>query len=92
MAQIAHVEVGDTPVDLSDGLAAGCYVGQARGAIDSLAVLYATAAAAPANDDDWFRARGDTFFTFTVGSGVGPTWCKVAVAGDTGSVSLALAS
>ena len=91
MPQLAHVDVGDTPVDLTDGLAAGCYLAQARGGWGALALLYATAAQPPADDDDWFRARGDTFFAFSVSTASGlPTWAKNAVAG-TAPTAVALA-
>lgn len=88
MAQVAHVDVGSTPVDLTDGLTAGCYLAQPRGGSGEVGVLYATAGVAPSDDDDWFNARAGAFFTFTVAAtDPTPTWCK-AVAG---SVPVALA-
>ena len=88
--QLAHIEIGDTPVDLTTGLEAGVYVAQPRGP-DDLGVLYCTRSVAPTSDDDYFRARGDTFFSFTVDLDNPPTWCKQgAVSGTATVVSLAL--
>ena len=89
MAQLSHVTVGDTPLDITAGLAAGCYVAQSRGQTDAVGVLYATAATPPVADNDYFRARGDTFFTFTVGPDDPPTWCKTSVTGAEMVVALA---
>ena len=80
MAQETHIEVGDTPVDLTVGLDAGCYLAQVR-SVGDVGVLYATVPMAPADDDDYFLAPGSTFFTFTVGIDVAPTWAKRSVAG-----------
>ena len=88
MAQLAHVDVGDVPVDLTAGLEPGCYVGQPRNYGD-LGVLFATVPLAPASDDDYFLAPGRTFFTFTAGSGVAPTWAKTAAPGVVIGVALA---
>ena len=74
--QLAHIDIGDTPIDLTDGLAVGVYVAQPRGSVGDVGVLYCTRSVAPTSDDDYFRARGDTFFTFTVDIDVEPTWCK----------------
>ena len=80
MAQEAHIEVGDAPVDLTLNLDAGCYLGQVR--VDGDAgVLYATVPMAPADDDDYFLAPGGTFFTFTAGIDVAPTWAKSSLPG-----------
>ena len=83
MAQVAHVDVGDTPVDLTDGLAAGCYVAQVGAAlavIGDAALLYATAETAPSDDDDYYRAGFREFFSFTVADDVPPTWAKAPAA------------
>ena len=88
MAQLAHISVGDTPVDLTDGLAAGCYVAQARDFGDTV-LLYATATAAPTDDDDYFLAAGLGYFTFNVAAGEEPTWARAAVAGQMVTVALA---
>ena len=83
MAQLPHVEATDTATDITVGLPDGCYVAQvaAAGGNGVLAVLYATAATAPTDDNDFFRAGPREFFTFTVGAGQDPTWCKTGLAG-----------
>ena len=93
MAQLAHIEVGDVPVDLTDGLAAGTYVAQVRGQAHDVGVLYCTTSPAPTDDDDYFHATGGEFFSFTADLDVGPTWCKrFAVSGAfAGSTSVAVA-
>ena len=88
MAQLAHIEVGDTPVDLTTGLAAGCYVAQARDFGDTV-LLYATATTAPTDPGDYFLAEGRSYFTFTVSDAVAPTWAKAAVDGQMVTVALA---
>ena len=93
MPQLAHVDVGDQPVDLTDGLTAGCYVAQVAAAyadIGDQTVLYATAAAAPSDDGDYFRAGLRDFFTFVVGDDVAATWAKTSTAGLVVPVALAL--
>ena len=94
--QLAHIEIGDTPVNIADGLAVGVYVAQVRGVARDIGVLYCTRSVAPTSDDDYFSARGDEFFSFTVDLDVGPTWCKrVAVSGavaGTTAVAVALVS
>ena len=77
MAQQTHVEVGDSPVDLTSGLSAGCHIAQVRGGGD-YGVLYATATRAPADDDDWFHSRPGEYFTFVAG-GTLPTWAKACL-------------
>ena len=88
MPQLAHVDVGATPVDLASGLAAGCYVAQAGGDPPAPSLLYATAATAPTDSDDYFAARAGEYFTFSVGGT--PTWAKSDVPGLTVVVALAL--
>ena len=88
MAQVAHVDVGTTPVNLTTGLAAGCYLAQPRDQLEEVGVLYATGATAPSDLDDWFSARAGEFFTFTVtATDPVPTWCRAVL----GSVAVALA-
>ena len=82
--QVAHVEVGDTPVDLTDGLDPGRYVAQPvanLAEIGDAAVLYATAATAPTEDGDYFRAGYGQQFWFAVGPAWPPTWAKTSAAG-----------
>ena len=62
---------------------------QARGAPDARAVLYATTGTAPADLDDWFRVRGDGFFSFTVRRSGLATWCRTETAGVITVVALA---
>ena len=88
MAQLAHISVGDTPVDLTGGLAAGCYVAQVRDFGDTV-LLYATVDTPPADDADYFLAAGRSYFTFTASDGVAPTWAKAAVDGHVATVALA---
>ena len=93
MPQLAHVDVGDTPIDLADGLDPGCYIGQvaSRPAVmGDEALLYATAEVAPTDSEDWFRASVRDFFTFTVGDDVPATWAKSSAAGLVVPVALAL--
>ena len=93
MAQLAHVDVGDSPVDLTAGRAAGCYVVQvaSRPAVmGDEAVLYCSAETAPADSDDWFRAGVGAFFAFTVGGDAATTWAKTSAAGLTVPVALAM--
>lgn len=88
--QLQHVEVGDTPTDLTASLADGCYLAQVRDHPDAVGVLYAAATSAPAVDDAYFAARGGEFFTFVVDDDEPPTWCKSALAGQTVTLALAL--
>ena len=88
MAQAAHIEVGETPVDLTAGLTAGCYVAQVRDFGDTV-LLYATAETAPADDADYFLAAGRSYFTFVAGLDVAPTWARSAVSGQVATVALA---
>lgn len=84
MAQLAHVDVGDAPVDLSDGLAAGRYIAQPVATLAEMgdqAVLYATAVVAPGDDGDWFRAGYGERFWFVVADGQPPTWAKTSMTG-----------
>lgn len=93
MPQVAHVDVGSTPVDLSDGLTAGLYVAQPVASYAEMgdrAVLYATAEEAP-SDDDYFRAGHRDFFTFRAGAGCEPTWAKTSADHLTVPVALARA-
>ena len=89
VAQLAHVDVGDTPVDLTLNLEPGCYLAQVRSYGD-LGVLYATVPMAPADESDYFAAPGGTFFTFTAGLGVAATWAKTAAPGVVIVVAVAL--
>ena len=91
--QLAHIEIGDTAIDLTTGLAVGTYVAQVRRQEHDVGVLYATTSPAPTDDDDYFHAAGGEFFTFTVDLDVEPTWCKrVAVSGAiAGVASVAIA-
>ncbi len=76
MSQVPHFVATDTPADITDGLAPGCYVAQVRGYPGLAGVIYASAPMPPASNDDYFAcARGDTF-VFAVGAGVAPTWIR----------------
>ena len=91
--QLAHIEIGDTATDITSGLDAGVYVAQCRGQQNDIGILYATVSPAPTDDDDYFRAVGDSFFSFTVDLDVGPTWCKQVPGsslGGTTSIAIAL--
>lgn len=93
MGQIAHVDVGDSPTDITAGLADGCYVAQVVAGLAGIgdqAVLYATREMAPSDDADYFRAAFGEFFTFTVGDGQPPTWVKTSMAGLVVPVALAV--
>ena len=89
MAQQAHVEVGDTPVDLTANLPAGCYLAQVVEPVNPTAVgvRYATADVAPVDDADWFVAAGGSYFSFTVGAP--PTWARNVVAGTLATLAIA---
>lgn len=70
MAQVAHADIGSTPVDLTDGLEPGSYLAQVPyGGV----IRYATGEQPP-GADDWFDARSGDYFAFTVGPGCAPTW------------------
>ena len=89
MAQQAHVEVGDSPINLVSNLPAGCYLAQVVEPLSpsAVGVLYATADVAPTDEADWFVAVGGSFFTFTVGSP--PTWARNVVAGTMATLAIA---
>ena len=80
--QLAHVEIGDSPVDLTDGLDPGCYLAQGSTGLGidlpQAVLLFATAEEAPADDGDYFRLREDGFLTFIVSATAEPTWAKAA--------------
>ena len=78
MAVIPHFVAGGDPADIAQGLSPGKYLAQARGPFSGVGVLYATAAAAPAEDQDYFQCRSGDVFLFYVGAAAGPTWCKSA--------------
>lgn len=90
MAQVPHVDVGGTPVDLTDGLDPGCYIAQPRRFPSEVGVEYATAETAPAEDDDWFYCHGGQAFTFTVAESLPPTWAR-ALWPSAGDVAIAMA-
>ena len=79
MAQIEPFIASDTPADISDGLAEGDYLAQVRGEVDASAVviLYATAAAAPADSAGYFQANPGDAFRFSAGPGCPPTWVRI---------------
>ena len=72
-----HVEIGPDPVNIGAGLRSGRYVAQVHRHSDPGTVLYATAAAAPADLADWFSVEPGQFFTFSA-SGACPTWARTA--------------
>ena len=74
MSQQPAFEATNTPADITDGLAAGCYVGQPIGYRGLPGVRFATAASAPADADSYFQAAMGDPFTFRVGSGIPATW------------------
>ena len=93
MGQVPHVEVTDTPTDITAGRTDGCYVGQVSGSLAALqdqAVLYATADQSPTDDGDYFRACFGEFFTFTVGLGDPPVWVKTSMPGLVVPVALVI--
>ena len=69
-----HVDVGPAPVDIGTGLRSGRYIAQVRDA-DPGEILYATAAQAPADLDDWFSAQPGEYFTFSA-SAACPCWVR----------------
>lgn len=90
MANIAHVNVGTTPVDLTEGLTGTNYLAQPRRFPGEYGVLYAIAATAPAHLDDWFYADGGEWFRFAR-RGL-PVWArKHPDDGTTRTVAVALA-
>ena len=93
MPQLAHIEVGDTPTDITDGLDPGCYIVQVAEGLAEIgdqSVLYATATAAPTDLGDYFRAGHSDFFTFNVAADIPVTWLRTEFVGLTISVALAL--
>ena len=90
MAQLAHVEVGDTAIDLTAGLADGLYIAQVRDQPGAVGVLYASRVTAPSVDVDYFAARAGEFFTFIVGTAEPTTWAKSALSGSSFTLACAL--
>ena len=86
MGQLPHLEVGDSPTDITAGLEPGRYVAQVRQYGDQ-GVLVATSTLPPADDADYFLIAGRRFLSFSVGSL--PTWAKSSVPGVTWPVALA---
>ena len=78
MAQQQPFNVTDTPSNLSAAYPAGQYIAQAQGQEGGIGILYATGAAAPADDSAYFSSRANEYFTFPGGPDVTPTWVKVA--------------
>ena len=77
--QIAHFAAGPVAADITAGIEPGRYLAQPRGTFEAVGVLYATAAAAPADADDYFQCRGGASFLFYAGPDVGPTWVRAVV-------------
>lgn len=93
MVQFPSLAIGDTPVDLTDGLNDGYYRAQVDPLAEDEGVLWATAASAPADDADYFQASGGEYFTFEVlGSATVPTWAKTSLPGRTFALKLARTS
>ena len=76
MTQKAHFTATITVADITSGITAGCYLAQVSRdrRVADVHVLYATAATAPVDDDDYFEAQPGEAFTFRSGSGAMPTW------------------
>ena len=87
--QQPHFLAGAEPADISEGLAPGRYLAQPRSGLGEIGALYATAAAAPASDADYFSANGGRSFVFDAGPDVLPTWCKSEDAAVPVTVALA---
>ena len=88
----------DSTQDITEGLAPGDYITQVRWfPIPQVAVIYATATAAPADPDVYFQCEAGRAFLFSVGAGIAPTWVRVApwtlegIAPDTLDVPVAIA-
>ena len=82
MTQQPGITATAVPMDITDGLAAGCFLAQVHGdRVDGtlVAVLYATRETAPDVSDPkaWFRAAAGESFMFRVGDGILPTWVVV---------------
>ena len=81
--QRPHIDLTATPVDLAaQDLPSGEYLAQVVD-VDRGPVLYATAAEAPADVFDWFRADAGDYFTFSTTCS---TWARTlgthTIAGD----------
>ncbi len=76
MSQTPHFVATETPADIGDGLAPGCYVAQVRGGPGLPGVIYATAAMPPASLEDYFQCERGAAFVFTVGPGEPATWVR----------------
>ena len=88
MPQLDHLTIGDAPVNIAANLAAGRYIAQVRGGVlDSVGVLYATAASAPDDAGDYFHCLQGRYFTFVAGGA--PTWVQSAYAGVEMTVAVA---
>ena len=70
MTQQPNFTATETPQDIAVGLAPGDYIAQVRWfPIPQVAVIYATAPAAPADADDYFQCEAGRAFLFSVGRG-----------------------
>ena len=78
MSQKPHFTARAAAADITDGLDAGRYVAQVAGSTIGRDVLYATAAAAPEDEDDFFRAAQGEEFTFCVAADSLPVWVRIA--------------
>ena len=98
MTQQPNFTATETPQDIGAGLAPGDYIAQVRWfPIPQVAVIYATAPAAPVDPDDYFQCEAGNAFLFSVGAGIAPTWVRVApwtlreIAPDTFDLPVAIA-
>ena len=91
MAVIPHFVAGGDPADIAQGLEPGKYMAQPSGSLGAVGVRYATAAAAPAEDHDYFQCRSGDVFLFYSGAAAGPTWCKSAADDDATRLTVARA-
>ena len=77
--QLPHFNAGPAPADIAAGLDSGKYLAQPRGATggNSVGCLYATAAAAPTDTDDYFQASSEQQFVFWTADLAGAaTWVQ----------------
>ena len=85
-ATAGHVDVGETPVDITRGLDTGTYQGHpfSRGGTDLFGVVVAYSANPPADPADYFYIRPGDSFDFTV---PGPVWVRTD-SGQTSTVAI----
>ncbi len=77
MTQQTPLAATAVAVDITAALEDGCYIAQPRGLPGQLALIYATAEAAPDDLAGWFQCPTGESFIFSKGTGIPPTWVRI---------------